>query len=404
MPAALLPGVAIAGEQLSVVTSASLEASSNPFLRAGGNDTSLAATLELNPLWAFKDEVTQIDLQGSARLSQYLDANSGTDAMAAANVAAVRRITEKWNLHGSAGYSTSTSGVRDLFNQTPGLPITALSPGPVAGGAASAPSVAILPNALFVPIDATAAGRQTRQTTYRAGIGAEFKASARDRVVFDVSVNRTLYNDPLLADYRTFNQIVQYMRSLSPRSTVNLAVSFLEVRYSDGSSAFIATPLAGATRYLSSTLKLELLGGVSYVRASPFGQPSSSTVTPSVRASLCGTYERSGFCADAERSQQPTAQGGVRATSSASLTYHNRLNRRDSVTLGVRFDRRDQDTRKLFAASTLLGVQAQGERTLNNRLGSLVSGSYASVWQQGVARRSEVRARIGITYRFGALR
>lgn len=387
-----------------MVTSASLEASSNPFLQAGGSKTSLAATLELNPSWAYEDEVTQIDLQGSARLSQYLNANNGTDAMVAANVAAVRRITEKWNLHGSAGYSSSTSGLRDLFNRTPGLPLTALNPAAAGGSAAGVPNVAVLPNSLFVPIDATATGRRTRQNTYRAGIGAEFKASLRDLVVLDVSVNRTVYDDPLLADYRTFNQDIQYTRSLSARSKINLAASFAEVRYGDGSSAFIATPLAGVTRQLSSTLKFDLLGGISYVHASPFGQPSSSSVTPSVRANLCGTYERSGFCANLERSQQPTAQGGVRATSSASLTYHNRINRRDSATLGVRFDRRDQDTRKLFAASTLFGVDAQGERTLNNRLGLLVSGSYASIGQQGIARRSEVRARVGVTYRFGALR
>ena len=395
----------MADEQLSVVTSASLEASSNPYLQTGGSQTSLAATLELNPRWSYEDEVTQIDLQGSARLSQYLSANTGTDAMVAANVAAVRRLTEHWNLHGSAGYSSSTSSLRDLFNRTPGLPLAAVSTGSVAAGGSTAgvPNVAVLPNSLFVPIDATAAGRRSRQNTYRAGIGAEFKASLRDLIVLDLSVNRTLYDDPLLADYRTFNQNIQYTRALSARTKINLAASFAEVRYGDGSSAFIATPLAGITRQLSSTLKLELLGGISYVHASPFGQPNSSSVTPSIRGSLCGTYERSGFCANVERSQQPTAQGGVRATSSASLTYHNRINRRDSATLGVRFDRRDRDSREVFAASTLLGVDAQGERTLSTRLGLLVSASYAAVWQQGIARRSELRARVGITYRFGAL-
>jgi hypothetical protein len=252
-----------------------------------------------------------------------------------------------------------------------------------------------------LPPDATVIGRRISEQSFGGAFNLELKTSERSTLSIAADANEQRYNDALLSNYRMYSQAAAFSRQVSRATNVVARMTVAEVDYDNGEHDVILTPVAGFNRKLNSTFNLAVYGGASVVRSRlPSGQRIHSA-NLALSAQLCGHYERRDFCLSGERSQLPSAQGGVRLATIVRATYSDKLNRNDTLNLAVAFDNRGRDSQNFFRNQTIVGGTARYDHRFGDRLSVFASAGYTRLWESSVPSRSEVRGIIGIAMRLG---
>jgi len=410
---AICPQLAAAKETLTVDLSAGAEISSNPLLETGGK-AAVGAQAGIDANYNVDGERTDFNIAAAAHSSSYFDGR-GTDLAGSISGSLQHRLSPRATLGAVGHYSYTrssgfnyllTSGGPSLFPpQVPDSPANGASgTGSSANTAAPAALVtqAILPGGgVILPPDTTLIGRRIGQHSWGGAVNFDYQTSERSTLTLAADANVTNYNDSTLSNYRMFGQAVAFAHAISAATKVSAQARIAEVTYDNGEHDVIATPMVGIERKLSPTFDLAVYGGASIVHTRlPDGtRLHSSSFAASVK--LCGRLSRGQFCLSGDRQELPSALGGVRAATLARAIYSTRLNRNDTIDLGLSYDQRGRDTRNLFPNQTTVGGSARYEHHFGNRLAAYVSAGYLHFSQSGIPGRSELRGGVGIAYRFG---
>lgn len=382
----LSPAPATAREQISVDVSAGVSAATNPFLSDGNDNGAGSGFVEISPLLTMDDEVSTLSLRGYARVEQYTRLYS-TDEAAALNLDVTRRISDRFKLRAGAAFRTNRSSAQDLLTDR------AISLIPVVG---LDPQLG----------DVTFIGRRTRTVSASATVGGSYSLNATSALDADVAVGVFKYKDPLLSDYRYADEQVGYSRIVSERTSIKASVSFGQIDYLSRRTgdASIISPLLGVATKLGPNLRAEAAAGVSLTRVRLLDGSHSNSTGLALRGSLCGDQQNGTICINLNRSSQPTALGDVSTLTSVGASLSRRLNRRDTLQLNANYSRSSDRGTVLNTHPTFLGASAQFTRQYNQRLAVFAGGSYADIFDSGLGREANLQARVGLRYRFGAVR
>ena len=393
----VIPEVARAKDSLTVDLSAGLQASTNPDLGTSSNGA-IGGQVGAAANYRIVESRTTVNLSAATNASTYFDGRkSDWSAGGSANLQHRASQTVSIGLEGHYNYTRTNGGVYPLYNT--GLGATPAGSTP----AETTPTAPIIPPPVGVPLppDVTLVGRALTERSFGGSINLQVRTSARSTLSLSGDANRVTYNDPLLSNYRSFGQAVSFSRLISEATTVTAQTRVTETRYDNGEHDTIITPMIGVTRKLSRVLDLSVYGGASIVRSRlPDGTRLHSS-TLALSGNICGTYERSKLCINASRQETPTAFGGVRPVTSLGVSYFDRLNTNDTLSLSGQIDRSGRDTRRLFAAQTSAQGTARYDHRLSDRLSLFGSAQYVRLWQSGTPARSDLRGVVGIALRLG---
>jgi hypothetical protein len=399
--------MAWAKEALTLDLSVGATASSNPFLEPGGGHAAVGVQAGAGANYRIETERTTVNLGATGQSSTWFDGR-GTDLAGSASADLQHRVSDRAavQLLGHYSYSRS-SGYQYLF--APGFG-PALPPG-VPGGSGGPSDTGTTPPIITVPApigagaglppDATVIGRRISQHAFGGGINVELRTSARSTLSLAADANEYRYSDPLLSNYRMFSQAAAYSHRLTEATTVQARMSVAEVDYHSGEHDVILTPMLGVSRKLGSNFDLAVYGGASIVRSRrPEGTRIHSD-TIALSAQLCGHYARRDFCISGQRQALPSALGGVRPSTNVQATYTDRLNRMDTLSLNLAFDRRGRDSQNIFNSETMANGTVRYDHRFGDRLAVFASAGYTRLWESSVPSRSEVRGTVGIAFRLG---
>lgn len=397
---AVIPEIALAKETLTVDVSAGAEASTNPFLETGGSRGAIGGNAGIDAHYRVESQRTTLDLGAGANASTFFSGR-GTDYSANGTANLKHQVSQTATIGVLGHYSYSRSSGRNYL-----LPVgnpTIFEPGAPETPAPAPPVVTsplLGPGGLITP-DVTLVGRRVAQQSFGGALNLDLRVSARTSLSLAAGADKVTYDDPVLSDYRMYNQAVSLTHRISEATQVIAQVKVAEVKYDNGEHDVIVTPLVGVSRRLSPRWDLSVYGGAAIIRSRLPDGTRLRASSLAASAVLCGKFEHSKLCFTAERQQLPSAVGGIRPVTSLRASYYDRLTEKDSVTLDASVERSERDTRKLFAPQTLAGASARYDHKLGDRLALFGTAQYIRLWQSGAPSRGDLRGIIGITLRLG---
>lgn len=390
----------MAKDSLTVDLSAGLEGSTNSDLGSNGSSATVGAQLGAVINYRITEARTTLNLGASGSASTYFDGSS-TDLSTGLTADLQHRASQTVSvgLFGHYTYARSNGGGYLLNSPA----VVAVPPGSILSPTPATPIIVLPVTGMgtVLPPDVTLLGRRLTQKSFGGGANLQWRLSRRSTLFISASANRQTFTDPLLSNYRALGQSASLTRTISPATSVSAQFQIAEIRYDNGERDTIMTPMVGVSRRLSRIYDLSVSGGASIVRSRLPDGTRLHSATLAMAANLCGKYERSKLCFNLARQETPTSLGGVRPLSSASVTYLDRLNTNDSLTLSAEVSRSGRDTRRIFPEQTSAAGTARYDHRLSDRLSLFGSAQYIRLWQSGVSGRSDLRGVIGIAMRLG---
>ena len=388
----LLPTYAAAQTEPRVTVDVSLNgtADSNPFLQAGGK-SALSATLQVDPKVYWEDETTNVVVDASLRMTQYLE-RYGNDIGGRVGVMATRQLSTRTSLTASAGFQTSRSTLQDFFLGSLGSPLDPVQ----------------FPEVTFT--DVTTAGRRTRVETLDAQVGIDQILSEDEAINIFGSTSYSRFSGSDQFDFRTGSVGARYRKQLSERTSVNAGVTGTLVDYiriNDG-DARIINPQIGIENKINERVSWTANLGVSLASVDNAFQESRNKAYVTGAFSICDRGVESGLCGSISRSAEPTAFGGIRAVTNIAAIYDKQLSRNERLILSGRYGQTSQANAPLATTgvrnSQVYGVSGTYSKEFNERLSFVVTPSFSKLVERRQLDEANYAITVGIRIRLGKLR
>lgn len=396
---ALLAGVSsAAGAQqtqtgLLVSTGGSVE--TNPYNDPNVDGAAVAATAEIQPLLRVQDETTTIDLRGSAQFRQFFR-RYGLEDSYGFNAGSTSRVSERLTLRtrGAFNYTDGSYGGFGRPGISPADPTVPLPELPPPGPTWGLTDVSLL-------------GQRTRTTAFDFGTGADAQLTAYSRVSLDVDGRTMRFKNRGFGDYNNVSAEMNYSHRLSELTSVGLigSVSRTDYRGAQAGDARVYSIMGSVERRLGANWNLSASGGMSFTKsAQTVGLPDINTSAFTARLRFCRQGEFSQFCVNANRSPEPTADGGVRVSNAISVDYSLRVAERDRLSLAGSFARTGagRAAGMTLPAIEFVSASARYDRDISQKLTAFVSANLSKVFARP-SRDANVGVNAGVQFRFGAL-
>lgn len=398
---------------LIVSTGASVE--SNPYNEANPI-AAVAATAELQPVARFRSASTTLDLRGLAQFRQFVR-RYGLEDNYSANAGLTTRATEQLTLraftaisYNEGGYNSyGRAGLSPLFGTDPGsgaLPTNSSLPN-TTDPTTSLVNVSPIQQ-LPLLTDVTLLGVRTRTTSFQGGAGFDAQLTEHSQLSGDISARGQRYKLGGLNDFNSGSAELRWSHGLGELSSVGFIASVDRTNYSgtrvgDTTSKSL---LLSYDRRFSAGWSLSAAAGASFSNITqPAGLPNAHLTALSLRGRFCKQGERSEFCVGVQRSPQPSANGGVRVSSSAQLDYSRRLSQRERVSFAGSYARTGQGRASVIALpdSDFVSGSARYDNQFRERVSLFTSVSASKIYGLGASRRPNIGVAAGVQFRFGAL-
>ena len=401
-----------AQERLTVDVGAGAGVATNPFLQSGSTEASPSLNLQVTPTYIVDREFTRFRLRGDVSVAQYLR-DYGTNDSYSLDADATHRLSSATQVSARVGYINSVVGGfndagvigRDVI--IPGLtpepdlvdPVPVVGPDLPIGG---------LPGVITDP---SLGGLGERRQSYQAGLGLQTMLSPRDRISFDLSANASRFDGEGFNEFNYFAQRTAYSRVLDEGTEIsaNILVGRSDYAGTRLGDSTIIQPSVGFSKRLSSGLRLGLEAGVSIVRLNDLtGTDTSTGASGSVN--LCQQDTRWNACLSASRSYVPSSVQGVRPQTAISASGGFRLSARDTFSLRASYsyvgDVVGDPLLTDFADRSTSFFSAKGDyaRIISPRLSAFASAGVSRADDDLISRDANLEARVGLRYRFGAIR
>jgi hypothetical protein len=311
----------------TVDVQASAGIATNPFLVSGGDTSSAYGSITVTPALTRTDERGAVSLVGHYTRMEYVRRYDGTDGYGAA-LAAHRSLSPLVDVHANLVFDSSILGQGRVGT------IAVVDPTP--------------PPDLGTP-DITLLGLRQRQTSFVTALGANWKLSERDVVGTDGTISVVNYGGgTLLNSSRTYNAIVSYARTISPRTSIGATASgsWVDYKRRDSSGSYYQPQLT-LTRQLSETLNFSLAAGLLFITSTTDGLTQKTTGF-SGSFSGCQQGQRGTACLRAYSDAQATGLGGISKRIGTSVDYSYVLAEHDLIRASAEYSRISQTSTALF--------------------------------------------------------
>ena len=376
--------------RVTVDVSVNGTADSNPFLEQGGV-SSLSGTLQVDPRVYWEDETTNVVLESSLRMSQYLR-RYGSDIGGSVGVRANKQLNARTSLTAAAGFLSSRSTLRDFFLGSLGAPLDPVE----------------FPEASFN--DVTFAGRRTRVQTLNGSVGLNHVLGEDDSISVNALTSYSRFSGPDQFDYRTGSLGASYQRRLSERTTISAGVTGTIADYigtKDGDARIIG-PQFGIENKINERVSWTASLGASVATVdNPLGVSRTKRYLTG-NLSICDRGVESALCGSVSRSAEPTSLGGIRAVTNLAVVFDKQLSAKDRVILSGRYGQTSQETSPTplpgQGNTQLYGVSGTYSRDIGERLAFVVTPSFTKVVERRFRDEANYALTVGIRLRFGKLR
>lgn len=374
---------------------ASGDIATNPFLEVGDARTAGSATLEVQPWWLHESETSNFDLRGLVQVRQYTKFH-GLEDNYSLNARLDDRVSPRLSLRG-------TGSVSYLLTHTSGL-ATFGGGSPLGEAEAGVPPVVSDP--LLVE-DPTLFGQRNRVFTATIGSGATYRANEFEQIDVDVGARVVRHKNAAHQDYLSATQELGYQRVLDDQSSIGAILSIGETDYrrrTEGDSITVS-PLVAAIHRFTPRLTLDLAAGASFSRVKrqlPLDDARSTSLA--LRGSLCSKSDQVGLCVEARRSPQPSANGGLRNSTSLRATFEGRVAEFDRIGASVSYTRSSQIEQDIGPAVPTVefgSAALRYERTFRQNLVGFVTASYTDLQRRDFEMPANLAMSVGLRIALG---
>ena len=365
------------------------KASTNPFLLENAEE-GISLSLLISPTFVLENGRNKTVLDGSVRLSQYLD-NYGLDEAASLTLNSRRAVDERTDLE---------LVVRGLTTRT-GFQESLLS----ASEDAFDQDVSTIPDVQI--LDPTIAGNRSRTTSVGGSAYIEYDLDPVSLIGTGVTVDHVMYGGDIGFDNTTVEALASYGRRVSPRATIWLdgRVAGLDYADRDIGDASVFSSGVRLQHDLDSLWTLEAGVGVDFVDRNLGPAGSDTEALLSATLGICRGGLNSGFCFNGQRRAQPTAVGGVASVTSVGTTYFYNFNETERLTANARLGFTNQDSGDWLdltrQAREVVGASLTYSRGIADNLNFFATPSYSQVFDETRDLEPNFAIAAGITLRLG---
>ena len=377
--------------RVTATVSAGASVNSNPFLLAD-SETALSGIITFNPQVFIEGDRGEVTVSGLARVSQY-STNLGTDAAFRIGSDAVYAVDGRTSITGGVALQTARNAFQNSLLAN--------------AGDLALPGAELEPDVNFV--DPTVAGTRTRTSSINGSLGVNHTLNEVSSIGGQIGSNYTFFDNGVGFDFKSYSASGYYAHRVSPRTSLNAGLAGTRVDYLGRSvgDTKILSPNIGATQQLTETMVLTANIGASFVSTENGLGSSTSQTFLSGSVSLCDRGLNQGFCAALSRNASPTALGSVQATTSASLSFDQKLSRTENVSISGRYSQSDQSNLSAnsvsFPGNKVVALTGRYSKTLNDRLSLYVTPVYGKIFGTSPDRSANYGLTAGISYRLGQL-
>lgn len=393
------PGVAYAQDvQTSMVASVGGSVESNPYNQRATDGAAVAATAELRPTITVRDDLTTVDITGSARFRQFLR-TYGLEDSYGVNSNITHRASEWLTLRGGSNFSYSRGGYNgfgrpDLSAADPQSPI-------------NEPTI---PNPLDPSfLDPSILGLRSPVTSFGSSLGADMRLGARSSASIDLDASAMRFKRrSSLNDYNSLHGELTYNYSLNETWSVGLVGGYGRTNYLDlgRGDAGTADLLASVNGRVGERWTLNLSLGSSFTAIDGRGGfPDTHFSSITTRANFCWQGQFSRLCLGGQRSPQPTADGNVRVSTSVNASYSLKISDRENFSLSGAYSKTGRSRDLAFGSlpsSDFANASARYDRQLDRRLSAFVNANVSKIYSPLYSTKANIGISMGLQIRIGA--
>lgn len=415
-----LAGVALPASaslaELKTVPSLSVSAggaySTNPFLLAGDNTDAASVQVDIRPQLEFLDDTTSGVLSANYNRSEYLSKFSGNDGYGVA-ASGRKQFDPRTTLDIAAAYDSQVLGAGGAFDP-PRFTGTQVTGGTTGTGTGTTGTGTGLPTGTITnpigtsPVDTIGGdiglfGLRQRRNAVSASANLTYLPSARATWSFGVNASRNSYPNAaqFADDFSQFGGTASYSRQLNERTSIGLQASASVIDYQNFGSSRIYTPRVTLNRQLSPLWSLEAALGASIIDA------ARTRATVSAEATLCRQQARGNLCISAAREPNVSGFGGVRTSTSGSISYSRRLSEKLSMGASANYSHVDDSSFNVVPGFNNFGDQdfwsadVNVQRQVARRLSVYASAAYRDVSGFGQDIKGDFGGRVGLSLTIG---
>lgn len=395
-----IPAVAHAQDvQASVRASVGGSAETNPYNDPNPGGAAVAATAEISPTFVARDDRTTVQVNGMAQFRRFFR-RYGLEDNYSASAAITRRQTEWLTLRANSFFSYNEGGFNGF-----GRP-SLTTPGPIiVNPDPTVPAPVIDP--LLGLSDVNILGQRTRTTSYGASLGADFTLGEYSSLSLDGDARAMRFKTTGFDNYNSLHGEAHWTYQVAEGWSAGLIGGYGRTNYlrQDQGDAGTTDLLATVDGRLGARWTVSLSLGESFTTIDGRGgRPDIHYSSFSTRARICQQGEFSQFCLGAQRSPQPTANGGVRVSTTINGDYSIRVSERERVSLSGSYAKTGR-TRDLTVggqpAIDFVTASARYDNQIDQRLTAFVSTNFSKTYSSLERRKANVGIAIGLQYSFG---
>lgn len=383
--ATALAAPAMAGTRAGVDVALSGKVSTNPFNGSNPGSAVVAISPSISPFLTYQDPDTVAELRGSVMMDQYTRVyGRNTNGDVQANIQ--QQVSHAFALRAGADYFNSNVGLHDLLL------------------ARTTAADAVIPIGTPLP-DVSIAGLRTHMTTISGNLGADIKLSQRASMNVNFSGALSRSDASTISDFVNESAYVGLSRRISPRTSATASIQFSNIDYfkTDRGDGTIISPQLGITRQISQRISLGLNIGATIANSNALNGTKNNFTVLSGSLRLCDEIDHGAICLNAARTAQPTALGGIAASTDIALNVDRRFGRDNTISLTARYSRVEQANERLGFKQDFVGMMVTYNRQISNRVSAFITPSYSKSFDNVAPRDGNFEVRAGIRARFGAL-
>ena len=373
--------------------SASAGYSTNPFLQLRDRSSAFGR-VGLNAFHSWNDERGSTWLSGYLEDTAYLKGSYGNKAIFSLNAHTDRSLNEKVRVYGDlAAYGDIAGQLTNRFTTVPPVVTPPDVPPPSSN------------TELF-----NLSGRQYRVS---GQVGAAIVTGAKSSISLGASVVHGWFTGVnRIADYTTYEGSFGYNHQLSERTWggLNVSVEHQDFRGSDYANVINST--VTMRTQLAPDIQASGAVGLLAIYEHRLGRNEHS-YSPSFRASICKSGEKSSFCFNASRDAQASlgiglAQGGRGASISTSfdLSYRRQIGQYSQLYATATATRNTTVNNGLpggnFSSTYLSGLIGYDHK-IGKRIFLGVTGGVRKLYQNGPDPKTDFNGNVYLRYRLGDL-
>ena len=369
----------------------------NPYNSVEAPDASVAATLEVRPIFRQITETDSFELQGLVQLRQFVK-RFGLEDSYGISGRMVSRQSDRLTVRADGNFAYNESGFNnDLRSSVPfgsGSPVPPVSPLPGTGAPFD---------------DITILGQRSRITSIGSKLGVDYRITDRSIVSADVSGRALRFKANEFGDYDYLSEELRYSQILTERTTVGAIVQFGQIDYRSGrvGDANTISGLLSVDHRLDERLKASVSAGIAVTKIrQQLGLPDAKLESFTLRGQICREGERTNVCLNLQRSPQPSADGNVRTSQSIGLDYWQRISPRERFSLSANYANvaRGRLNVPNVSAVNFVSASARYENDIRKNTAAFASVNFSKIDQSGISRRANFGAMLGVRFKFGASR